>query len=146
MIHVPSGFFLVEIRGDGPCRQGAHRLHIMVLLSWLRQVQSYLKDAGMAGLAFAWAMARRRPNEYRHKADATTRCCGVCTHTWPDLYEDSVFNVYNSYRDKCQSLELHTPHLDHCWCKIFYVGCGGQDCTDRWRWQCYRREIVISQQ
>ena len=29
--------------------------------SWLRQVESYLKDAGMAGLASAWAMARRRP-------------------------------------------------------------------------------------
>ena len=29
--------------------------------SWLRQVETYLKDAGMAGLASAWAMARRRP-------------------------------------------------------------------------------------
>ena len=28
--------------------------------SWLRQVESYLKDTGMAGLASAWAMARRR--------------------------------------------------------------------------------------
>ena len=27
--------------------------------SWLRQVESYLKDTGMAGLAYAWAMARR---------------------------------------------------------------------------------------
>ena len=26
---------------------------------WLRQVESYLKDTGMAGLASAWAMARR---------------------------------------------------------------------------------------
>ena len=29
--------------------------------SWLRKVESYLTDAGMAGLASAWAMARRRP-------------------------------------------------------------------------------------
>ena len=29
--------------------------------SWLRQVESYLKDAGMAGLTSVWAMARRRP-------------------------------------------------------------------------------------
>ena len=28
---------------------------------WLRQVESYLKDTGMAGLASAWAMVRRRP-------------------------------------------------------------------------------------
>ena len=48
--------------------------------SWLRQVESYLKDAGMAGLASAWVMARRRPRE----VDAATRCSGVCPHTWPD--------------------------------------------------------------
>ena len=35
--------------------------------SWLRNVESYLKDAGMAS---AWAMARRRPKEYRRKVDA----------------------------------------------------------------------------
>ena len=29
--------------------------------SWLRQVESYLEDTGMAGLASAWVMARRRP-------------------------------------------------------------------------------------
>ena len=49
--------------------------------SWLRQVESYLKDTGMTGLASAWAMARRRPKEYRHKVDAATRCSGVCPHT-----------------------------------------------------------------
>ena len=52
--------------------------------SWLRKVESYLKDAGMAGmagLASAWAMARRRPKEYRRKVDAPTRCSGVCPHT-----------------------------------------------------------------
>ena len=49
--------------------------------SWLRKVESYLKDTGMAGLASAWAMARRRPKEYRRKVDAATRCSGVCPHT-----------------------------------------------------------------
>ena len=49
--------------------------------SWLRQVESYLKDTGMTGLASAWAMARRRPKEYRRKVDAATRCSGVCPHT-----------------------------------------------------------------
>ena len=45
------------------------------------QTEAYLKDAGMAGLAFVWAMARRRPKEYRRKVDAATRCSGVCLHT-----------------------------------------------------------------
>ena len=49
--------------------------------SWLRKVESYLKDVGMAGLASAWAMARWRPKEYRRKVDAATPCSGVCTHT-----------------------------------------------------------------
>ena len=49
--------------------------------SWLSQVKSYLRDTGIAGLASAWAMARRRPKEYRRKVDATTRCSGVCPHT-----------------------------------------------------------------
>ena len=42
--------------------------------SWLRQVESYIKDTGMTGLASARAMARRRPKEYRHKVDAATHC------------------------------------------------------------------------
>ena len=37
------------------------------------------------GLDHAWAMARRMPSEYRRKADAATRCLGVCPHTWPEL-------------------------------------------------------------
>ena len=41
------------------------RCKLGVFVTWLREVESYLKDAGMAGLASAWAMARRRPNEYR---------------------------------------------------------------------------------
>ena len=45
------------------------------------QTESYLKDMGMAGLASAWAMARRRPKEYRRKVDAATRCSGVFPHT-----------------------------------------------------------------
>ena len=49
--------------------------------SCVRKVESYLKVAGMAGLASAWAMARQRPKEYRRKVDAATRCSGVCPHT-----------------------------------------------------------------
>ena len=49
--------------------------------SWLRQMESYLRDAGMAGLASAWAMARRRTKEYRHKVDAATLRSGVCPHS-----------------------------------------------------------------
>ena len=49
--------------------------------SWLRQVESYLKDTGMASLASVWAMARRRTKDYRRKVDAATRCSGVCPHT-----------------------------------------------------------------
>ena len=45
------------------------------------QTEAYLRDTGMAGLAPAWAMARRRPKEYRRKVDAATRCSGVCPHT-----------------------------------------------------------------
>ena len=38
----------------------------------------------MAGLASAWAMARRRPKEYRRKKDAATRGSGLCPFI-PDL-------------------------------------------------------------
>ena len=51
---------------------------------WLRQVESYLKDTGMAGLASAWAMARRRPKEYRRKVDAATHCSAAYAPI-PDL-------------------------------------------------------------
>ena len=47
------------------------------------QTEAYLKDMDMASLAFAWAMARRRPKDYRHKVDAATRCSGVSLT--PDL-------------------------------------------------------------
>ena len=38
-------------------------------------------EKGLAGLATAWAMERGRPEEYRRKVDAATRCSGVCPHT-----------------------------------------------------------------
>ena len=44
------------------------------------QTEAYLKDTGLAS---AWAMARRRPKEYRHKVDAATRYSSVYPHTWP---------------------------------------------------------------
>ena len=49
--------------------------------SWLRQVESYLENMGMTGLASVRAKARRRPKEYRRKVDAVTRCFGVGPHT-----------------------------------------------------------------
>ena len=49
--------------------------------SWLRKVESYLKDAGMADMASAWAMARRTPKDYRRNVDAATRWCGVFPNT-----------------------------------------------------------------
>ena len=36
------------------------------------QTEGYLKDMGMTDLASAWAMVRRRPEEYRHKVDSAT--------------------------------------------------------------------------
>ena len=60
--------------------------------SWLRQVKSYLKDMDMTGLASAWAKARRKTKEYRHKVDAATRCSGVC----PDLTSTSTLHYITS--------------------------------------------------
>ena len=71
-----NGFILVEIRVAGPCRGGRP------YASWLRQVEAYLKDMGVAGPASAWAMARQRSKEYCREVDAATRCSGVCPHTW----------------------------------------------------------------
>ena len=45
------------------------------------QTEAYLKDMGKAGLASAWAMARRRLKAYRRKVNAATRCSGVCPLT-----------------------------------------------------------------
>ena len=49
--------------------------------SWLRQTEAYLKDMDMTGLASVWAMARRRPKDYRRRVDAATPFSGVCPHT-----------------------------------------------------------------
>ena len=49
------------------------------------QTKTYLKDMDMTGLGSAWAMARWRPKEYRHKVNAATRCSGVWSHTSPEL-------------------------------------------------------------
>ena len=37
------------------------------------QTEAYLKDMSMMNLKSAWAMARRRPREYRREVDAATR-------------------------------------------------------------------------
>ena len=46
--------------------------------SWLRQVETYLKDMDVASPA---ATVRRRPEESRRKVDAPTGCSGDCSHT-----------------------------------------------------------------
>ena len=48
--------------------------------SCLRKVESDPKDAGMAGLASAWANGQAEAEGVR-KVDAATRCSGVCPHT-----------------------------------------------------------------
>ena len=45
------------------------------------QTEANVNDMGMTGLASAWAMARRRPKEYRRKVGAARRCPGVCPRT-----------------------------------------------------------------
>jgi hypothetical protein len=48
-------------------------------LSWLRQIDGFLKEWGM-GRASAWRMAKARPEVFRRKVDAAKRCSGVCPH------------------------------------------------------------------
>ena len=89
------GFCFVGVRGAEPCR-GPPAWFVVASGGILSegcghggpgvylgdgQTEAYLENAGMAGLASAWATARRRPKEYRHKVDAATRCSGVCPHT-----------------------------------------------------------------
>ena len=62
----PRGWTMLTGRPQGSC---------------LRQVETYLKDIGMAGLASAWAIAKQRPKEYCREVDTATRCSGVCLHT-----------------------------------------------------------------
>ena len=68
----PSDSFLSKSEGMDRAEWGVHTLHGCV--------RFYLRDTGMAGLASAWAMARRRLKEYRRKVDAATRCSGVCPY------------------------------------------------------------------
>ena len=76
----PSDSFLLRSEGLDHTERLDHA-HGASTGLWLRQVESYLEDTGMAGLASAWAMARRSPKDYRRKVDAATRCSGVCPHT-----------------------------------------------------------------
>ena len=50
-------------------------------VSWLRHVETYLTDMGIAGPACDWVMISPRPKEYRRKVDAATRYSGVCPKT-----------------------------------------------------------------
>ena len=67
--------------------------------SCLRQMESYLKDTGMTGLAAVWAMARWRPKKYRRKVDAATRCSGVYPHTWPTWIYPGRLRSANEIQD-----------------------------------------------
>ena len=81
----------LRLYGHGPAEDPAHRIlscrdpsewtmpRGRPQASWLRQVESYLKDVGMTGLAFYWAMTRRRPI-WRIWAWRTWRLPG----RWPD--------------------------------------------------------------
>ena len=72
--------------------------------SKLGQGASYLKDTGMAGLASAWAMARRRPKEYCRKVDVASRFSGVCPHISPDCRKH-IFPLYFMYeREVCAEI------------------------------------------
>ena len=75
--------------GHSPGRAMARRI---------RQVESYMRDKGMAGLASAWAMVKRRPNEYRLRMDAATRCYGVCPHTLPSAPQVRRLKTLHSER------------------------------------------------
>ena len=57
------------------------RAHASLLCQSITVVEFYRRDMGIAGLASAWAMARRKPKEYRRKVDAAMHCSGVCPHT-----------------------------------------------------------------
>ena len=72
----------------------------------------------MAGLASAWAMARWRPEEYRRKVDAATRCSGVCP-----TYSLVKINC-NAGQNKCDitfMFFIHTLQL-YSWNSVLYVG------------------------
>ena len=48
--------------------------------NWLQQMDRHCRGLGM-GRVSAWGMACRRPQEYRRKVNAATRCFSACSHT-----------------------------------------------------------------
>ena len=66
------------------------------------QVDSYLKNTGKAGLASAWAMARRMLKKYRRKVDEATRYSGAYLHTCLDL---SIRPTTDQCRRYCHTLQ-----------------------------------------
>ena len=73
------------------------------------QTEAYLKDTDMTGLASAWAMARWRLKEYRHKVDAATRCSSVCLHTSPDKVIGD--DLKNRTKETLKRIRTHTAVL-----------------------------------
>ena len=47
-----------------------------LFVSWLRQVETYLNDMGMTGMASVWAMARRRLVSEGYGHDEPGVCLG----------------------------------------------------------------------
>ena len=64
--------------------------------SWLRQVESYRRDMGMTGLASAWAMARRRPNDGRTNFHRPTYHCVKFQFFSAVLYSGGVGQQYRT--------------------------------------------------
>ena len=53
--------------------------------SWLRQMESYLRDMGSDGLDVCLGDGQTESEKYRREVDAATRCSGVCSQlTCPD--------------------------------------------------------------
>ena len=59
---------------------GARRPRGRPQLSWIRQIERYFREMGTVRLS-AWRLAKDRPEAYRRKVDAATRCRGACSHT-----------------------------------------------------------------
>ena len=83
------------------------------------QTESYLKDMGMTDLGSAWAMARRRPKEYRLEVD----CPGVYLHTWPDLIKLIMTFNHACTVELISNPTLNSPDLLLCllaWKIVFF--------------------------
>ena len=89
----------------------------------LRQVESYLSDTGMAGLASTWAMARRRPKEYSRVARWTRRRAAPAYAPIPDLTYVILIFLKNALHIRTVfhfSFRCGETHVDFKWGNTFY--------------------------